>query len=286
MSLRFLIVEGNVRPVREAYRAFSGRTPAERYGDVMVREAGEGSFDILCPADPDASLPAGVSLADYDAVIMTGSALHLWEMQPEAVRQVELSRAIFRANVPYFGSCWAIQVAAVAAGGSVHRNPRGREIGYARDITLTAEGARHPMLAGRPARFDAPCSHLDEVATLPPDATLLASNRISRVQAAEFRFEGGTFWGVQYHPEFDHADLGFLIGKRGADLVAEGFFASEEQCKAYVADIMALDATPDLAHARWRYGLGPDVLDVGQRVTEIRNFITARVLRQPLQAIA
>jgi GMP synthase (glutamine-hydrolysing) len=277
MSIRFLILEGNTRDVRESYKAAQGVTPAEGFGNTMVRLAGMGHFDILHGADADASLPKGVTFADYDGVIITGSALHLWQQAPEAMRQVEIARAVFRAKVPFYGSCWGLQVAAVAAGGVVHKNPRGREMGFARQITRLAAGADHPLLAGRALAFDAPCSHLDEVATLPPDSTLLASNAMSRVQAAEIRHEGGTFWGVQYHPEYAVSDIAFLIDKRMGALVEEGFFANPAQKDAYVADLQALAANPGLTHVAWRYGLGRDITDAETRNTELRNFIAHRV---------
>jgi GMP synthase (glutamine-hydrolysing) len=285
MTLRFLVLEGSPRDARERYRDALGLTPAELYGDVLLRIAGEGSYDILCAADADATLPKGAMLKDYDAVVMTGSPLHLWKQEPESLRQVALAREVFKARVPYFGSCWAIQVAAVAAGGEVHKNPRGREFGYARRIAPTAEGALHPLLAGRPALFDAPCSHLDEVKTLPPDATLLASNAISRVQAAEIRHEGGTFWGVQYHPEFVHSVLAFILNQRADDLVGEGFFANAGQAKAYADDLVALDALPrpDIC---WRLGLNADVIDRALRESEIRNFIRYAVKKQPVPSAA
>lgn len=275
--MRFLILEGNPRDVRESHRTGFGRTPGEAYGDILVRLAGGGGYDVVNAADADAVLPPGMALAGYDGVAITGSSLHVWQGEPEAMRQVDLARAVFSARVPFFGSCWGLQVATVAAGGVVHRNPRGREIGFARRITPNAAGAAHPLLAGRGATFDAPCSHLDEVATLPPDATMLASNAVSPVQAAEIRHAGGTFWGVQYHPEYSLTQLGYLVGRRVANLVEEGFFADGAQQSAFVADLAALDADPTLRHPAWRYGLGPDVIDPVLRATELRNFIDARV---------
>lgn len=272
-ALRFLVVEGSPAAARERYRTALGRTPAEHYGEVLVRLAGGGRYDITCPADPDGALPKGAELAGYDGVVITGSPLHLWKREPESLRQVELAREVFRAKVPFFGSCWGLQVASVAAGGAVHKNPRGREFGFARRIAPNAEGARHALLAGRPALFDAPCSHLDEVSVLPPDSTLLASNAVSRVQAAEIRHEGGTFWGVQYHPEYVHAVLAYILEQRSGDLIREGFFADEGQSAAYAADLVALDAAPERMDICWRLGLNDDVVDPAQRATEITNFI-------------
>ena len=67
----------------------------------------------------------------------------------------------------------------MALGGSVRRNPRGRDLAIARAITVTEAGRSHPLLASRPLVFDALCSHLDEVETLPPNAEVLAANELS-----------------------------------------------------------------------------------------------------------
>jgi GMP synthase (glutamine-hydrolysing) len=277
MSLRFLIVEGNTRETRESYKAGTGVTPAEGYGNVLLGIAGAGSYDILTATDAGASLPKGATFTYYDAVVITGSALHLGKQEPESMRQVEVARAVYSANVPFFGSCWGLQVAAVAAGGTVHTNPRGREMGFARKIMPNAAGFAHPLLRGRPAAFDAPCSHLDEVATLPPDSTLLASNSISQVQAAEFRHAGGTFWGVQYHPEYSLNELAFLIDRRMGALMDEGFFSNEAQKDTYVGDLRAIGKDPSRTDIAWRYNLGRDLVEADARVTELRNFIETRV---------
>ena len=77
----------------------------------------------------------------------------------------------------------------MALGGSLRRNPWGRELPIARAITLTEAGRAHPLLASRPAVFDALCSHLDEIETLPTNSEVLAANvgqqietRIEQVQ--------------------------------------------------------------------------------------------------------
>jgi GMP synthase (glutamine-hydrolysing) len=78
-----------------------------------------------------------------------------------------------------------LQLATVAFGGSVRRNPRGRELPVARAITVSEAGRAHPLLASRPPVFDALCSHLDEIETLPPNSQVLTANEVSAIQAIE-----------------------------------------------------------------------------------------------------
>ena len=83
----------------------------------------------------------------------------------------------------------------------MHKNPRGREIGFGRRIRITEAGVKHPLFKSKPPVFEALTVHLDEVESLPLKGTVLAMNDHSGVQAAEIQYEGGVAWGVQYHPE-------------------------------------------------------------------------------------
>ena len=193
------------------------------------------------------------------------------------MRQVELMQAVFASRTPAFGSCWGIQVGAVAAGGDVRRNPRGREVGFARNIAPTDAGRIHPMLAGRPPAYDAPTTHLDVVAVPPGDCTVLAGNRMAGIQAAEIRVDGAALWGVQYHPEFTLAEIATIIDRRRQLLVDEGFFPTLEAGSAYVAELKTLHADPARRDLAWRHGLDDEVLDPVRRTAEIRSFIAHRV---------
>jgi GMP synthase (glutamine-hydrolysing) len=233
--------------------------------------------DICFPADPGANLPDSGGLAGYDGVAITGSSLNVYDETPECTRQVEFARAVFDSGVPFFGSCWGLQVATVASGGSVRRSPKGREIGLARKIALTEAGRGHSMHDGKGWAFDAPAVHTDEVSERPQGMTVTATNGFSEVQAAEIRHGNGTFWGVQYHPEFTLADMVSVLERYGRVLVEEGPFRTEEEVAAYVADLRALEADPSRTDVAWRLGYDADVLDEDRRLSEIRNWITHMV---------
>src|SRR5262249_58046625 len=95
---------------------------------------------------------------------------------PEIQRQIDLVRTVLAAGTPVFGSCWGLQLLMVAAGGSVRRNPKGREVGFGRAIRLTTAGREHPMFAGKGDSFEAVTVHLDEVETLAPGTSALPLN--------------------------------------------------------------------------------------------------------------
>ena len=279
MALRFLVVDGNNKTGRENRRKSFGITPGEGYAAALQAVAGPETIicDIALPADAGSNLPDAAGLESYDGVCLTGSALHVYQGGEEIRQQIELMRAVYRSGVPAFGSCWGLQIGAAAAGGEIIANPRKREIGFARKIVPNAAGALHPLLAGRPASFDAPAVHLDIVAGPTPDCVILASNDLTPIQAAEIRHEGGVFWGVQYHPEFSLAELASILDFLGPVMQSEGFFANPEDHANYVKDLRALHDQPQRQDLAWRYGLGDDVLDEACRLTEIRNFLDYQV---------
>ena len=278
--LRLLIVDGNTREQRRAHaETWHGMEPGVAYAESVRAVAPDAVTDICLPADEGANLPDPAGLDSYDGVFLTGSALHIYRDGPEVRQQVELMRAIYRSGTPAFGSCWGIQMGAVAAGGSVIANPKGREVGFARRITLSEAGQRHPLLAGRPLAFDAPAIHLDTVVTAPGDCTILASNAYSSVQAAEIRHEGGVFWGVQYHPEFSLGQTASILRRMVPILIAEGLRRDEASALGWLDELETLQADRARFDLAWAHGLDEEVLDDARRVTELRNFIEARVMR-------
>jgi GMP synthase (glutamine-hydrolysing) len=193
---------------------------------------------------------------------------------PCVTRQIDFARTAFAAGVPVWGSCGGLQLAVVALGGSVRRNPRGRELPIARAITVTDTGRAHPLLASRPAVFDALCSHLDEIETLPPNSRVLAANEVCAVQAIAAQTSGrGSFHGTQYHPEHTFAVSAALVEMRAAELVDEGLGASLSEIVAIAADYRALDAEPSRRDLIWRYGIAREIMDPVRRTAEIGNWL-------------
>ena len=193
---------------------------------------------------------------------------------PEVTRQIDFARAAFTAGLPVWASCWGLQLATVALGGTVRRNPRGRELGVARAITATTPGRSHPLLATRPSVFDALCSHIDELEQLPPGAEVLAQNELCPIQALAVELPSGSIlFGTQYHPEFTLSVAAGLIEMRSATLVAEGFGRDCAELVTMARDFRALHSEPERRDLAWRYGIGPEILDPVRRTAEIGNWL-------------
>jgi len=281
-AARILVIDGNVSQVRARQAAALGYDSGVGYRRVLHRLEASLQIDIALAADGAPKFPTGVGLADYDGVTMTGSALNIYNGGLPVTHQIDLAKAVFAAGIPFFGSCWGLQVAVTAAGGEVHANPQGREFGFARRILLTDAGREHPLFAGKPVVFEAPAVHRDSIAVLPRGAEILARNDFG-VQAAAFAFGHGTFWGVQYHPEYDYLDLAATAERYGDTLVTEGMFRDRPALDTFAADLRALQKDPSDTSLLWKHALGPSVQTDALRLLEIRNWLNAQVLPRSRQ---
>ncbi len=275
---RFLVIDGYTKESREELVAGGASMAADLYAAMLRRFVPNAPVDTLFPSDPDASLPAGAELAQYEGIAWTGCSLTAYDDDPRVKSQIELCRAAFEAGVPSFGSCWAVQIAAVAAGGECRANPRGREMGIARKIELTPEGRAHPMYVGKPSVFDGFISHVDEVTHWPPTARLLASNRFTHVQALCITHGKGTFWALQYHPEYDLHEMARLIYCRRSILTKLGFFRDEAGADAYIDQLETLHRDPARSDIAWALGIDDDVMRPEIRQCEVANWIAQQVL--------
>ena len=276
---RFLVVDGYAREGREDLRAGGATTAGELYAQMLKDCApNRAEVDIVCPADPDAALPKGAAIDQYDGIAWTGSSLTVFADDPKVTTQIDFAKAAFEAKVPSFGSCWAAQIAVVAAGGRCAVNPRGREMGIARKIALTPEGRAHPLYTGKKSVFDAFISHDDEVTHLPANASLLACNGHTRVQAVSVIHKGGVFWGLQYHPEYDLHELARLCYCRKQKLVDRGFFRDLDAAQDFVDRLEALHQDPGRKDIAWLLGIDEDVMNEDIRRAEVRNWIDFLVL--------
>ena len=282
-TLRFLIVDGYPKASRDEFDVARMKHAWRLYAEMLKRYLPEAESSLWLPSD-NPTPPDGLGPEHYDGILWTGCNLTIYHLDDIRVtRQVEFARKSYEVGTPGFGTCWGIQMAAVAAGGEVRMNPRGREMGLARKIRLTAEGLEHPMLEGKPPLYNAFISHLDEVTQLPPGAVLLASNDFTRVQAIEVKHKKGTFWAAQYHPEYDLHEMARLIVAREPKLVAESFFRNHEDLLQYVDKLETLARNPGRKDLRWQLDIDDDVLSDQVRQVEFSNWINKLVLPRKAQ---
>ena len=132
-----------------------------------------------------------------DGWIVTGARGSVHEEDEGVERLLEWIRSVVRAEAPFLGVCYGHQAVCAALGGTVERHPGGWELGTT-EVGLTGAGRKDPLFEGFPDRFEVQTTHEDRVARMPPDATLLATNAHTEVQATAL---GAAIRSVQFHPE-------------------------------------------------------------------------------------
>ncbi|MFM7029104.1 MAG: type 1 glutamine amidotransferase [Chakrabartia sp.] len=275
---RLLLMEGNIADRRARAKSLGMRTSSEIYAEAIRAHFPDIAIDVVNAADPDFAIPEGRDFGDYQGFVVSGSALHAYDTDFAVTNQIDLLKQAAEAGLPCFGSCWGLQIAAMAAGGAVQYHPHGKEVGFARKIMPTEAGEGHAMFRYKPPVFDAPCIHYDEVMRLPEGATLLASNAHSEVQAAIIPLGKSEVWAVQYHPEYDVRQVLAIYRLYAEDMIGPDFFADAVALEAYCAKLQILVDTPSNAGAAWELGVDADILDDKTRRGEIIAWIEDKVL--------
>jgi GMP synthase (glutamine-hydrolysing) len=271
MSLRLLVLDAYDAAGRQALQGASATLAGELYRRMLQGLEPDAHIDVVSLGADGFALPA--ELRSYDGITWTGSNLTVHRETPAVRRQLDLARAAFAAQVPSFGSCWAVHIAVTAAGGRCAANPRGREFGVARKIALTDAGRAHPLYVDKARAFDAFTSHEDHVVEVGPTTTVLAGNDFSPVQAVHVEQDGGVFWAVQYHPEYDLIDVARLGVLRAPQLTEQGFFADAADAGGFLRQLEALHADRSRRDLAYRLGVDADVLDPRIRTCEARNWL-------------
>ena len=270
---RFLIIDGYPVEGRREFDDVGMKLAGVLYQEMLARQLPEAEADIWYVCDADASAPTSAEVASYSGILWPGCSKTVYHDDPAVVAMLKVASDAYEAGVPAFGSCWGIQIAAYVAGGQVEAHPGGREMGISRQVQLTDDGTQHPMMAGTPAVYSTFTSHDDHITKLPPGAKNLAGNAWSPVQAAIFQYRGGSFWAVQYHPEYDLHELARLIVAREHKLLKQGFFRCREDLLAYVDRLETLHAEPESKDLRWQLGIDDDLVDPDLRQLEFANWV-------------
>ncbi len=277
---RILIVDSAPEAARVLLAQHGGASRSDNYADALRAQArglfGELDFFVIAAGDCE-KLPQGVAFSDFQGIVWTGSPFNAYAPGPVIRHQIDFARAAFESGVPGFGSCWGMQAMSTALGGRVHLNPRGYEFGIARQIRVNGAGQDHDMYRGKPTTFDALCSHEDEVCAPPPGAVVLAGNDHSAVQAIVCDDGARSFWGVQYHPEYNIGQMAALFSRAAARLVQEGFVQQDDDAVKLASDFRSLHRDPTRKDLAWRYGLGTDITDASRHGLELANWLRVKV---------
>ncbi|MGC9022552.1 MAG: glutamine-hydrolyzing GMP synthase, partial [Dissulfurimicrobium sp.] len=111
---------------------------------------------------------------------------------------------LFRLGIPILGICYGMQLTAHIMGGQVEKGVR-REFGPAR-LVIEEHGEIFQGLAQAPVTHQVWMSHGDRIDVMPEDFVAVASSGSSPVAA--MRHKRLPIFGVQFHPEVVHTEIG------------------------------------------------------------------------------
>lgn len=241
----FLILQ--LRPETEA--------ADDEYGAIL-RKGGLSDADCHRIWLDQVDLPEGLRVTDYAGVIVGGGpgcVSDAPEDKSPAEARIEaaclgLMPQITALDHPFLGCCYGIGILGHHLGAEVSKARYGEPVGPSR-CWLTPEGARDPLLADMPARFDAFVGHKEALQALPRGAVHLIESGPCPFQMIR---HGQNVYATQFHPEADsdgfatririYKDRGYFPPEAAAELIAT--------CAA--ADVVA----PETILARFvaRYG--------------------------------
>jgi GMP synthase (glutamine-hydrolysing) len=173
--------------------------------EAMLRFGGLGAEQLVRVRLESGPLPA-LDLDEVSGIIVGGSPFTTSEPEhtkSDVQRRVEAELAalvteVLARDFPFLGACYGVGTLGVHQG-AVIDSTFAEAVG-AVPITLTAQGARDPLLAGIPMQFDAFVGHKEACHSLPEHVVLLASSPTCPVQM--FRVKQNLY-ATQFHPELD-----------------------------------------------------------------------------------
>ena len=231
---KILIVEGNLREENESFSKGGIKTHTESLKDSISYFTNELEIDVVNPSSDKNISEIVKDLKKYDGLIWGGSSLNIYNDTIEIKRQLDFMKECQNKIKNVLAICWGMQVAVTVAGGEVKKCLKGTHRGIAHNIEINENGLKHPIYKNKNKKFNTPAFNFDEVATIPSNSTLLASNKINKVMGLNFKAGISEIWGIQYHPEITYNKMVSLIHFRKDRLLEKKAFKDEKEINDHV----------------------------------------------------
>ena len=235
MTKKILIVEGNLKEENNNFSKSGIPTHTESLKESLSFFTNSLDLDVINPSS-DTNINSVIKdLKKYDGLIWGGSSLNIYNDTIEIRRQIEFMKECFKNIKRILAICWGMQVAVTAAGGEVKKSNNGAHIGIAQNISVNENGIKFPLYKNKKNIFNSPAFNFDEVATMPKDSTILASNKVNKVQSLNFETGISEIWGLQYHPEITYDKMIRLIKFRKDRLInVRKAFNNEKEIEEHI----------------------------------------------------
>ena len=235
MKRKILIVEGNLKEENNNFSNSGIPTHTESLKESLSFFMNNLDINVVNPnSDTNISLTIK-DLKKYDGLIWGGSSLNIYNDTVEIRRQIEFMKECFKNIKNVLAICWGMQVAVTAAGGEVKKSNNGAHIGIAQSIEINENGIKFPLYKNKKNIFNSPAFNFDEVTIIPKDSTILASNKINKVQSLNFKTGISEIWGLQYHPEITYDKMIKLIKFRKDRLInIRKVFNNEKEVEEHI----------------------------------------------------
>jgi GMP synthase (glutamine-hydrolysing) len=259
--MKLLVVEGNNKETRNLRENFGILPYHLLFKEMLQFLEPSAVINSVFPADEGEQLPSLNQLIEYNGVLWTGSSLSVLDDIPSVNNQLNFAEQVFNSGVPFYGSCWGLQIATVVSGGKVGKSKNGLEFGISESVKITKEGLKSPYFTNRKNNFKSLCIHFDEVVKIPENTNILAYNTHSEVQAMTIDYKRSQFFGVQYHPEFRPQDMSLIASFLAKSLVSKGAFSSLEEVEVISKNLLDQSEIPN------------EIADYGLHTQEIRSWL-------------
>ena len=236
-NLKILIVEGNTNEENINFYDAGCVPQSDNFKTHIKKIEPKCEVDIVLPGDDKSISKIASFLKIYNGVIFTGSTLRINDNSNEIKKHINFAKKCFENEKKIFAACWGLQITTVAAGGKCRTSPTGSHIGIAEDIQLTKEGMRHNLFSSKNHKFTTPAFNHDEVEVPPANSILLASNKINKFMAIQFKVGKSEIWGMQYHPEIPYNYMIKLIKHRIKGLIDKKIFKDKNEINAHIEKI-------------------------------------------------
>jgi GMP synthase (glutamine-hydrolysing) len=177
---------------------------------------------------------------DFRMIIIGGSLVDPTKKKekPWIEKTFSFIRRTKKESIPILGFCGGLQFAVRALGGTVVRNPKGRDMGTGQ-IVLSHAGKKDFLFKGLGKSIYAQESHKCMVEKINPEWVLLGSSKKTRGEAIAI---GENIRLVQFHPELKRAHIIRLARFRKEALIEEGF-VQEKNFKNFLSSIKDTEKT-------------------------------------------